>query len=174
MTTVSMTKKISKTTGAIITDAVGHNVRGYGKWTKVCDALIADGHTDLAAYYAPKGDDDRTFYDSLLGYVVKGFPAEAQRVLSIPAKELSETEKALKDKWGQYKGREMGNVRSAMVTALKRAEGNGAQTPVAPETKIVEDLARAAKRAQKLENPSFDVVTFNKHINAAMKEVANM
>ena len=172
MTTISMTKKISKTTGAAITDLVSHSVSGYGKLTTVCDALLADGHTDLAAYRAPAKGEDRTFYDSLLSYVVKGFPAEAQRVLSIPAKDLSEAEKALKSEWGRNKGREVANIRNAMTKRLQREEGNGAQTPVAEEVKIFERLAAIAKKAQKLEKPNFDVVTFNKHINAAIKVLA--
>jgi len=173
MTTISMTKKISKTTGATITALVNHSVSGYGKLTAVCDALIADGHTDLAAYYAPEKGEDRTFYESLLNYVVKGFPAEAQRVLRIPAKELSEAEKALKSKWGRNKGREVGNIRNAMKAALHRDEGNGAQTPTTEEAKIFERLAAIAKKAQKMKEPKFDVVTFNKHINAALKTLAN-
>lgn len=173
MTTISMTKKISKTTGATITNLVSHNVSGYGKLTTVCDALIADGHTDLAAYRAPAKGEDRTFYDSLLSYVVKGFPAEAQKLLITPAKELSEAEKELKSKWGRNKGREVGNIRVAMEARLKLNGGNGAQTPVSEEAQIFEGLAEIAKKAQKLKEPSFDVVTFNKHINAALKVVAN-
>lgn len=173
MTTISMTKKISKTTGAAISSFVGDKTDARRKLTTVCDALIADGHTDLAAYRAPAKGEDRTFYDSLLSYVVKGFPAEAQKLLSLSVKELAEGQKAERRTWSMRKGSDIGDIRNAMTTRLQRDEGNGAQTPVAEEVKIFEALAKVVKKAEKLEKPNFDVVTFNKHINAALKTLAN-
>lgn len=167
-----MQKAISKTTGATITEFIGAQTKAHGKLTAVCDLLIADGHTDLLAYRAPAKGEDRTFYDSLVKYVVKGLPANEQALLARDAKDLTTEQKAEKRDVGMKKGALVGNIRNAMTNRLKREEGKGATTPVAPETKILEALTAASKKAEKLETPNFDVVTFNKHINAAIKVLA--
>ena len=109
MTTLS--KAISKTTGAAIIEFIGAQTTAYGKLTAVLDLLIADGHTDLLKYRAPDKDGDRTFYDSLVAYVVRGYPAKAQSLLAMPAKELTEAQKAEKRAYGMNKGRDIGNIR---------------------------------------------------------------
>lgn len=167
-----LAKAISKTTGAAISEFIGAQTTAYGKLTAACDLLIADGHTDLLKYRAPAKDEDRTFYDSLVKYVVKGYPAKAQSLLAMPVKELTEAQKAEKRKWGMRKGRDIADIRNGMTKRLQREESKGATTPVAPETKILEALTAASKKAEKLETPNFDVVTFNKHINAAIKILA--
>lgn len=167
-----MIKSISKTTGAAISSFVGEKTGVHGKLTAVCDLLIADGHTDLMKYRAPAKDEDRTFYDSLVKYVVKGYTAKAQSLLAMPAKELTDEQKAEKRTWSMRKGADIADIRNAMTKRLHREEGKGAQTPVAPETKILEALSVVTKKVEKLESPTFDVVNFNKHINAALKILA--
>jgi len=103
MTTLS--KAISKTTGAAITLFVSSKTTTEGKLTAACDLLIADGHTDLTLYRAPEGKDaDRVFYDSLLTFIVKGYSPEVQALLAMPAKELSEEKKGEKRTLGMRKG----------------------------------------------------------------------
>ena len=142
-----MNKAISKTTGAAITSFVGAQTTAYGKMTAVCDLLIADGHTDLMKYRAPAKDEDATFYDSLVKYVVKGYEAKTQALLAMPAKELNEEQKAEKRKWGMRKGRDIADIRNAMTKRLHREENKGATTPTADEVKWVERLAAISKKA---------------------------
>ncbi len=89
-----MNTSINKTTGAAITAYTNAANTLHGKLTRVCDALIADGHTDLTLYSAPAKDAERAFYDSLVSFVVKGLPAKEQALLAMPAKELTQEQKA--------------------------------------------------------------------------------
>jgi hypothetical protein len=168
----TLAKAISKTIGAEIQDYTKGKTGAHGKLTAVCDLLVADGHTDLLAYRAPAKGEDRTFYDSCIANIVKGFPAHAQKLCALPKKEVPEADHAERIYWLQRKGADMGDIRNAMERRLKREGSKGATTPVAPETKILEALTAASKKAEKLETPNFDVVTFNKHINAAIKILA--
>lgn len=167
-----MNKAISKTTGATISSYTGAAEGARGKLTIACDSLIADGHTDLLAYRAPDKDGDRTFYDSLVAYVVKGYPAKAQSLLAMPAKELTEAQKAEKRAYGMNKGRDIGNIRNAMTKRLQREESKGATTPTADEVKWVERLAAISKKAAGKEGAPYDTVALLKHINAAIKILA--
>ena len=170
MTTLS--KAISKATGTAITSFVSEKTGVHGKLTAVCDLLIADGHTDLLKYRAPAKDEDRTFYDSLVKYVVKGYEAKTQALLAMPAKELDEEQKAEKRKWGQRKGADVGDIRNAMIKRLQREEGNGATTPKSDEVKMMEALAAVAKKASGKESAPYDTVAFIKAINVAIKILA--
>lgn len=168
----TLAKAISKTTGAAIIEFIGAQTTAYGKLTAVLDLLIADGHTDLLAYRAPEKDQDRTFYDSLVAYVVKGYPAKAQSLLAMPAKELTEAQKAEKRKWGMRKGRDIADIRNGMTKRLQREESKGATTPTADEVKWVERLAAISKKAAGKEAAPYDTVALLKHINAAIKILA--
>jgi len=170
MTTLS--KAISKATGTAITSFVSEKTGVHGKLTAVCDLLIADGHTDLLKYRAPAKDEDATFYDSLVKYVVKGYEAKTQALLAMPAKELDEEQKAEKRKWGQRKGADVGDIRNAMIKRLQREEGNGATTPKSDEVKMMEALAAVAKKASGKESAPYDTVAFIKAINVAIKILA--
>lgn len=167
-----MNKAISKTTGAAITSFVGAQTTAYGKMTAVCDLLIADGHTDLMKYRAPAKDEDATFYDSLVKYVVKGYEAKTQALLAMPAKELSEEQKAEKRKWGMRKGRDIADIRNAMTKRLQREEGKGATPPKSDEVKMMEALAAVAKKASGKESAPYDTVAFIKAINVAIQILA--
>ena len=170
MTTLS--KAISKATGTAITSFVSEKTGVHGKLTAVCDLLIADGHTDLLKYRAPAKDEDATFYNSLVKYVVKGYEAKTQALLAMPAKELDEAQKAEKRKWGQRKGGDIGDIRNAMTKRLQREEGNGATTPKSDEVKMMEALAAVAKKASGKESAPYDTVAFIKAINVAIKILA--
>ena len=170
MTTLS--KAISKATGTAITSFVSEKTGVHGKLTAVCDLLIADGHTDLLKYRAPAKDEDATFYDSLVKYVVKGYEAKTQALLAMPAKELDEEQKAEKRKWGQRKGADIGDIRNAMTKRLQREEGNGATTPKSDELKMMEALAAVAKKASGKESAPYDTVAFINAINGAIKILA--
>ena len=170
MTTLS--KAISKATGTAITSFVSEKTGVHGKLTAVCDLLIADGHTDLLKYRAPAKDEDATFYNSLVKYVVKGYEAKTQALLAMPAKELDEEQKAEKRKWGQRKGADIGDIRNAMTKRLQREEGNGATTPKSDEVKMMEALAAVAKKASGKESAPYDTVAFIKAINVAIKILA--
>ena len=167
-----MTKSISKTTGAAISSFVGEKTGVHGKLTAVCDLLIADGHTDLMKYRAPAKDEDAMFYDSLVKYVVKGYAAKVQALLAMPAKELTDEQKAEKRKWGMRKGADIADIRNAMTKRLHREESKGATTPTADEVKWVERLAAICKKAQGKEAAPYDTVALLKHINAAIKILA--
>ena len=167
-----MTKAISKTTGAAIVAFVQSADTTYGKQTVACDLLIADGHTDLLAYRAPAKGEDRTFYDSLLKYVVKGLPAKEQALLAMDTKELTEAQKAEKRTVGMKKGALVANIRNAMTKRLHREESKGAQTPTTDEVKWVERLAAISKKAAGKEAAPYDTVALLKHINAAIKILA--
>jgi len=170
MTTLS--KAISRTTGSAISEFIGAQTTAYGKLTAVCDLLIADGHTDLVKYRAPAKGEDTVFYDSLVKYVVKGFPAKAQALLAMPAKELTDEQKAEKREWGMRKGRDIANIRNGMTKRLHREENKGATTPTTDEAKWVERLAAIGKKAQGKEAAPYDTVALLKHINAAIKILA--
>ena len=167
-----MTKSISKTTGAAISSFVGEKTGVHGKLTAVCDLLIADGHTDLMKYRAPAKDEDAMFYDSLVKYVVKGYAAKVQALLAMPAKELTDEQKAEKRKWGMRKGADIADIRNAMTKRLHREESKGATTPATDEAKWVERLAAIGKKAQSKESASYDIVSLVGHINAAIKILA--
>ena len=165
-------RAISKATGATISAYTGAADGARGKLTAVCDSLLADGHTDLIKYRAPAKDEDSTFYDSLVAYVVKGYPANVQALLAMPAKELTEEQKAQKRLYGMNKGRDIGHIRNAMTKRLHREESKGATTPATDEAKWVERLAAIGKKAQSKEAASYDTVALVKHINAAIKILA--
>ena len=168
----TLAKKISKTIGAEISDYTKGKTGSYGKLTAVCDLLVADGHTDLMQYRAPAKDEDRTFYDSCIAYIVKGFPTHAQQLCALPKKEVPEADHAERLYWLQRKGADMGDIRNAMTKRLQREEGNGATTPATDEAKWVERLAAIGKKAQSKEAASYDTVALVKHINAAIKILA--
>lgn len=170
MTTLS--KAISKATGAAISSFVGEKTGVHGKLTAVCDLLIADGHTDLMKYRAPAKDEDAMFYDSLVKYVVKGYAAKVQALLAMPAKELTDEQKAEKRKWGMRKGADIADIRNAMTKRLHREESKGATAGVTEEAKWIERLAAIGKKAQGKEAASYDTVALLKHINAAIKILA--
>lgn len=168
-----MNKAISKATGATISAYISAADGTRGKLTKACDLLIADGHTDLLKYRAPKGkDEDRTFYDSLVGYVVKGLPANEQALLAMPAKELTENQKAERRALGMKKGRDIADIRNAMTKRLQREEGKGATPPKSDEVKMMEALAAVAKKASGKESAPYDTVAFIKAINVAIQILA--
>ena len=165
MTTLN--KAISKTTGAAITSFVSEKTGMHGKMTAVCDLLIADGHTDLLKYRAPAKDEDATFYDSLVKYVVKGYDAKVQALLAMPAKELTAAQKADKRTWGMRKGADVGDIRNAMTKRLQREAGKGPD-----EVKMMEALAAVAKKASGKESAPYDTVAFIKAINVAIQILA--
>ena len=170
MTTLS--KAISKTIGAEIQDYTKGKTGSHGKLKAVCDLMIADGHTDLLAYRAPAKGEDRTFYDSCIANIVKGFPAHAQKLCALPKKEVPEADHAERIYWLQRKGADMGDIRNAMERRLKREGSNGPTTPATEEAKWVERLAAIGKKAQGKEAASYDTVALVKHINAAIKILA--
>ena len=167
-----MNTSINKTTGAVITAYTNAANTLHGKLTRVCDALIADGHTDLTLYSAPAKDAERFFYDSLVDFVVKGLPAREQALLAMPTKELTQEQKDKKREVGMKKGRNIGHIRNAMTKRLQREAGKGAQTPKSDEAKMVEALAAIAKRASKKEAAPYDTVAFINAINGAIKILA--
>jgi len=167
-----MTKAISKTTGSTISAYTNANSAARGKLTAVCDSLLADGHTDLLAYRAPAKDEDATFYNSLVSYVVKGYPANVQALLAMDAKELTDEQKVEKRRYGMDKGRDVANIRNAMEKRLHREEGRGGIKPTADEVKWVERLAAISKKAAGKEAAPYDTVALLKHINAAIKILA--
>ena len=168
----TLSKAISKTTGSTISAYTKANMGTHGKLTAACDSLIADGHTDLMKYRAPAKDEDATFYDSLVAYVVKGYPAKAQALLAMPAKELTEKQKVAKRRYGMDKGRDVGNIRNAMTKRLHREESKGATTPKSDEVKMMEALAAVAKKASGKESAPYDTVAFIKAINVAIQILA--
>ena len=167
-----MTTSINKTTGAAITAYTNAANTLHGKLTRVCDALIADGHTDLTLYSAPAKDAERAFYDSLVSFVVKGLPAKEQALLAMPAKELTQGQKDKKREVGMKKGRNIGHIRNAMTKRLQREADTKAQTPKSDEVKMMESLAAVAKKATGKEAASYDTVAFIKAINVAIKILA--
>lgn len=170
---IHMNKAISKTTGAAITLFVSSKTTTEKKLTAACDLLLADGHTDLTLYRAPEGKDaDRTFYDSLLTFIVKGYSPEVQKLMAMPTKELTEEDKAEKKRWQQRKGPDVRNIREAMEKRMKREEGTGAETPKSDEAKMMETLAAVAKKASGKESAPYDTVAFIKAINVAIKILA--
>lgn len=168
----TLAKAISKTTGATISSYTSAADGARGKLTIACDSLIADGHTDLLAYRAPDKGEDRTFYDSLVAYVVKGYTAKAQALLAMDTKELTAEQKAEKRSYGMDKGRDVANIRNAMTKRLQREESKGAVTPKSEEAAMIEKLATVAKKAQGKEGAPYDTVLVVKHINLAIKEIA--
>ncbi len=167
-----MNKTINVTTGAIITAYTNAANTLHGKLTRACDALLADGHTDLTIYSAPAKGEDRAFYDSLVNFVVKGLPAREQALLAMPAKELTQEQKDKKREVGMKKGRNIGHIRTAMEKRLKRERGTGATPGKSDEAKMLESLAAVVKKASAKESAPYDTVAFIKAIKVAIKILA--
>ena len=147
--------KISTNTGSAISKFAEAGV-AFGARTKLAvDSLIADGITP-EAMEAPAKDGDRTFYDSLLGFIQAGMPKTAQALLNADPRALSEEKK--------FERRYQMQVRSGLVAKLRaslrkriEADNRGPATKNTPRGRVANKLADVVAMIQKMDTPDFEV-----------------
>lgn len=111
--------------------------------------------------------------DAFKAAIVKGFSAAKRKLLAAPAKSLSDSDKAERKKAQQSIGAYMAAFKRDLYARepegiakakAKKEAGRAAQQPTGQAkaagsaAKVLESLQQAAKRAQAIEEPDFDVV----------------
>ena len=165
-----------------ITSATASQVKANGRTSATVDQLIADGMlwTD---FIAPSGEGSTStpeLHKALKDAVVAGFSASDRKLLATPTKALNDDNSAAK----RLKQQSVGAFMGAFKRDLKAR-----QAPAAPKTraaqqptgdaseavdtgkgvnvKLLELIVSATKKAQGMDDPSFDVNEFVKLMKAA-------
>jgi hypothetical protein len=158
-----------------ITDLMKASEKLELKRESVIDALRGAGikSTD---FLSPKNKESTAtpeLYEALRAAVIKGFPAAKRKVLTAPIGALSKSEmvarKNAQTSIGGYMGafkRDLENREPEGIAKAKakKEAGRAAQQSTGPAkvagstAKVLESLQQAAKRAQAIEEPDFDVV----------------
>ena len=120
--------------------------------------------------------------------IVKGFSAAKRKLLAAPAKSLSDSDKAKRKVVQQSIGAYMAAFKRDLLArepegiakaAAKKEAGRAAQQSTGPAkaagstAKVLESLQQAAKRAQAIEEPDFDVVELVNLLAKAQQLVVN-
>jgi hypothetical protein len=138
---------------------------------KVVDALIADGIMP-EMLMAPKGDQDRAFYDSVCDAVVAGFTTTVQGLLVKETKSLNEEQKGEKRYWQQQIGSKVKDIRKSLTSRLaKDEESEGANNTSTLESRLVRDLGAYITKLQKVEGFKGDVAGVIKDLQSAIARV---
>jgi len=156
------------------------------------DQMISDGMlwTD---FLSPKNKESTAtpeLYEALKTARRKGFGAWAQKLYETPKKSISKAQQDKKNKLRTDLSRKMAADAKAMrlrqdpefKASKSTANGNGSRAPQQPTgqakvagsaAKVLESLQQAAKRAQAIEEPEFDVVELVNLLAKAQQIVVN-
>ena len=163
-------KTVSKQAAQVIAKAVAKKLEVDKATAMVLDALQADGVTP-EMMFAPKKDQDRTFYASLEGAVIAGFTATAQALLKKETKTLSDDQKVAKRYWQQQIGSKIKDFRNALQRRIDQGSEGGANNTSTLEGRIRRDLAKYITQLEKVESFSGNVVELTKCLKSALAYV---
>jgi hypothetical protein len=147
-------KKLSVETGKLLTQYMSAHVAVRNKTKLAVDGLIADGIVpdDLLS---PKGDGDRTVYDSLLGFIQAGMSKNEQALLNASPRDLPEASKAHRNDALRRRSSALKDLRSALKRRLTNAD-RGAQPKWTLTDRIIKRTNEIREIIQKAEAPTFD------------------
>ena len=150
--------KLSVEVAAIITAHVKGEESHDKKNVKFTDTLRAEGIT-AESLKAPAKGADSAFYDSFKVAVVAGFDAAKRKLLDMPTKGMSDTQKDAKRKAQQSIGARIGDIRRLLEVSEKKAAGvEGAPGKKSSfESRLKRDLAKYIAQIEKLEGAQFTV-----------------
>lgn len=112
---------LSVATGAAITAASQSMTSTNKATTKALDAMHADGVRGFMLRAATK---DEAVFDAVLGFVIKGFDADAQKLLTVDIKSLNDTQKATRRLLRQEAGSRVGKFASLLDKREKSGSAN--------------------------------------------------
>ena len=165
-----------------ITSATASQIKANGRTSATVDQLIADGMlwTD---FIAPSGEGSTStpeLHKALKAAIVEGFSASDRKLLATPTKALNDDNSAAKRLKQQSVGAFMGafkrdlKARQAPATPKTRAAqqptgeaSEAGDTGKGVNVKLLELIVTATKKAQGMDDPSFDVNEFVKLMKAA-------
>lgn len=166
---------MSKELRSSIIDATKADVSAGKKTTKLIDLMYSQGITpdDLMA---PKGDEDRTFYDSVQDAIIAGFDADVQASIAKPDKARDQSEKAIAAYWKRQVAPRLGNWRKALQRRIDQAntdDSNGAgERKSTWESTRRKELSKMIDSAQKLESSTIkDLTAFIKDLQSALARI---
>jgi hypothetical protein len=147
-------KKLSVETGKLLTQYMSAHVAVRNKTKLAVDGLVADGIVpdDMMA---PKGDGDRTVYDSLLGFIQAGMSKNEQALLNASPRDLPEASKAHRNDALRRRSSALKDLRSALKRRLTNAD-RGAQPKWTLTDRIIKRTNEIREIIQKAEAPTFD------------------
>ena len=165
-----------------ITSATASQIKANGRTSATVDQLVADGMlwTD---FIAPSGEGSTStpeLHAALKAAIVEGFSASDRKLLSTPTKALNDDNVKAKRLKQMAVGGFMGGfkrdlkARQAPAASKTRApqQPTGEASEVAESgkgvnVKLLELIVSATKKAQGMDDPSFDVNEFVKLMKAA-------
>lgn len=164
--------KLSAATMDAIKANVSKDLAARNSGVKVIDGLYADG-IKPEMMFAPKKDEDRTFYTSLETSVVAGFTAPIQALLKKETKTLKEDDKKKKRYWQQQIGSKIKDYRNALAKRFESGESDGAQDDKSSwEATLRKELATRIAQAQKKEATKIkDIAAFIKDLQSALARI---
>lgn len=147
-------KKLSIETGKLLTQYASAHVAVGNKTKLAVDGLVADGVVpdDMMA---PKGDGDRTFYDSLLGFIAAGMSKNAQALMNAAPRDLTEQSKAQRNDALRVRASALKDLRKALQRRLENAD-KGPQAKWTLADRIIKRTNEIREIIQKAEAPTFD------------------
>lgn len=161
--------KLSVEVAAIITAHIKGEVAHDKKNVKFTDVLRGEGVTS-AMLKAPAKGADSAFYDSVKVAVVAGFDATMRKLLDMPAKGMSDSQKKSKREAQQRIGAKIGNIRRLLEVSEAKEDAAAGGTPDKKstfESRLKRDLAKYIAQIEKLEGAQFTVVDMLKYLKSA-------
>ena len=147
-------KKLSVETGKALSQYASAGVTLRNKTRLAVDALVADGIV-VDDLLAPKGDGDRTFYDSMLGFITAGMSKTEQALLAASPRDLTEDSKAKRNDALRLRSGLLGDLRKALKRRLESTD-KGAQAKWTTADRIIKRTTEIREIVQKAETPAFD------------------
>lgn len=147
---------LSAATGAAITAASQSMTSTNKATTKALDAMYADGVRGFMLLAATRNE---TIFDAVLGFVIKGFDVEAQKLLTTDVKTLNDTQKATRRLLRQEAGSRV--VKFASLLDKREKSGGSSNGPNLWSVRIrkaVEELKDGLKKAKPGKLLDVDVV----------------
>lgn len=135
------------------------------------DGLYADG-VKPEMMFAPKKDEDRTFYTSLEKAVVAGFTATVQSLLAKDVKTLSSSQKDDRRYWQQQIGSGIKDLRNALARRFSSGGSDGASNTASWESTKRKVLSEIISQAQKKTSTKIkDLPAFVKDLQSALARI---
>lgn len=148
-------KKLSAATGKALTTYASAGVKARGATKLAIDGLVADGIV-VDDLMAPKGDGDRTLYDSMLGFVMAGMGKDDQALLGAKPGDLPEGSKAKRNDALRVRSSLLGDLRKALKRRLDNAD-KGAQKSWTVAMRLQKRLDEIREICQKADDAPFEI-----------------
>lgn len=143
---------LSAATGAAITAASQSMTSTNKATTKALDALHADGVRGFMLRAATK---DEAVFNAVLGFVIKGFDTEAQKLLTTDVKTLNDTQKATRRLLRQEAGSRVGKFASLLDKRESAGSSNNGpnlwSVRIRREIEALKDSLKKAKPSKLLD-----------------------